>query len=182
MRVRNQSIFGRALGLCMGAAVCCGGAASGSTVWNGPGTVFAKVDFADATLAANQDRITSNVWLTRGSIQGLFNAKNESGFTHLLTPSGTTWADGSLADYSGLSYTNWDSWANSHTGGPPATIGVNAVVHLVADDVYLSIRFTAWTATGAGGGFSYVRSTAPAPASFGLLGLGGIMLNRRRRA
>ena len=48
-------------------------------------------------------------------------------------------------------------------------VGQDAVVHLVTDDIYLSIRFTSWP-TGhqtPPGGFSYVRSTAPiSPPSF----------------
>jgi len=32
---------------------------------------------------------------------------------------------------------------------------------LIAEDIYLSVRFTSWSAFGGGGGFSYVRSTAP---------------------
>src|SRR5436190_5210420 len=49
------------------------------TVWTGPSTTFTKTNSANPALAVNQDRITSNVWLTRGSSQGLYNAKTESG-------------------------------------------------------------------------------------------------------
>jgi hypothetical protein len=33
------------------------------------------------------------------------------------------------------------------------------VLHLIADDVYISIKFTSW-ATGKTGGFAYERSTS----------------------
>ena len=44
---------------------------------------------------------------------------------------------------------------------PPHTVGVNAVVHLIAEDIYLDLRVTSWTSRG--GGFSYIRSTPPVP-------------------
>jgi hypothetical protein len=33
------------------------------------------------------------------------------------------------------------------------------VVHLITDDIYIDIKFLSWTSGGAGGGFSYERST-----------------------
>jgi hypothetical protein len=56
-------------------------------------------------------------------------------------------------------------------GGPPSTVGINAVLHLIPDDIYLSVRFTL-TSTGSGGGFSYIRSTplnVPEPSVASLL-------------
>ena len=34
------------------------------------------------------------------------------------------------------------------------------VVHLITDDIYINIKFTDWTSSNHGGGFSYQRSTA----------------------
>jgi len=144
--------------------------ARAATVWNGPLTSFTKLDGTDATLAANQDRLTSDVWLTRNSSQGLYNAESESGFTHFDSPVGTEWANGTLANYATLTYTNWNSWAKGVNAGPPSTVGVDAVLHLIPDDVYLSVKFTSWSAGGSGGGFSYLRSTpVPEPSSLLLL-------------
>jgi hypothetical protein len=72
---------------------------------------------------------------------------------------------GDIANYGTLSYSDWTTWA-AHF--PPGTVGQNAVVHLVSDDIYLSLTFTSWSSTpSAGGGFSYTRSTpgigAPPP-------------------
>jgi hypothetical protein len=136
-------------------------AARAATVWTGPNTSFAKANGANPALAANQDRITSGVWLTRGSSQGLYNANAEPAFTHFSSPSGTAWANGAISNFASLTYTDWNNWAKGVNGGPPSTVGVNAVVHLIAEDIYIGIRFTSWTSGGAGGGFSYVRSTAP---------------------
>src|SRR6267143_26747 len=139
--------------------------AHAATVWNGPTISFAKSNYANPLLAQNQDRLTANVWITRGSSRGLFNAKTESSFTHYLSPAGTEWANGSLENYATLSYTNWNYWAKGVNPNPYATVGVQAVLHLIPDDIYLSVQFTSWTggAPGGGpsygGGFSYLRST-----------------------
>jgi hypothetical protein len=129
-----------------------------ATVWDGPPMSFSKAGFADWTQPENQDRITPNVWITRGGSQGVFNIETESFFTKGLSPAGTEWASGDLANYANLSYSDWTTWA-AHF--PPGTVGQNVVVHLISDDIYLSLSFTSWTSTpAAGGGFSYTRSTA----------------------
>ena len=154
------------------------------TVWNGPSVSFSKPAFANETLAQNQDRITDNVWLTRAAVQGLFNIKTESFYTHNLSPSDTEWAHGTTANYSSLIYTDWETW----TGGIPNVpniVGQNAVVHLITDDIYLDLNFTSWGVGSAGGGsFSYDRSTAPVPepGSLVLLGVGAVALSMRRRS
>src|ERR1022692_1327849 len=99
-----------------------------ATIWNGP-----SVSESDAS---QPDKITARVWLTRGSTQGLYNAVTETGFTHFFSPADTEWADGTTASYASLSYTNWNYWARNIHGGPPSTVGVNAVVHLITDDIY----------------------------------------------
>jgi len=142
--------------------------AHAATVWDGPTISFTKSNYANPLLAQNQDRLTANVWITRGSSQGMLNANTESSFTHYVSPAGTEWANGSLENYTTLSYTNWNHWAKGVNPNPYATVGVQAVLHLIPDDIYLSVQFTSWTggAPGGGpsygGGFSYLRST-PVP-------------------
>ena len=164
-------------------------AAHAATVWDGPTISFSKANYANPLLAENQDRLTANVWITRNSAQGLFNAHTEGGFTHFVSPAGTEWANGSLENYATLSYTDWNHWAKGVNPNPYATVGVQAVLHLIPDDIYLSVRFTSWTggAPGGGpsygGGFSYLRSTpVPEPSSlllFGILGLGAALAAKR---
>jgi hypothetical protein len=132
----------------------CSDAGHAATLWTGP-----TINFVNSS-SSDQDQLTTNVWITRGSFQGIWNAAKEGGFTAFSSPAYTEWADGALADYATLSYTNWNAWAKYGHGGPPSTIGVNAVVHLILDDVYLSVTFTEWGVRT--GGFSYTRSTPPA--------------------
>lgn len=124
-----------------------------ATVWNGPAIGASNV--------TEPDQITPNVWITRGGSQGLYNAKTESSFTHFLSPADTEWADGTTASYSTLAYTDWNTWAKNIHGGPPNTVGLNAVVHLISEDIYIDITFTSWSV---GGAYSYQRST-PTPAN-----------------
>jgi len=158
MSTNKQHIL---LGLCVTVlSAPLGGHAA--TIWNGPVTNFSKADFADPTQEANQDRLTPNVWITRDSSLGIYNAATESFFSHFSSPAGTEWANGTTANYSSLSYTNWNRWVRGVNPSPPSTVGINAVLHLISEDIYIDIRFTAWTAAAGGGGFAYDRSTPPA--------------------
>jgi glucose/arabinose dehydrogenase len=136
----------------------CSGRAA--TVWTGPTMSFTKPDGADPTLPANQDRLTADVWITRGACQGIYNAALESSYTHNLSPTNTEWATGTTANYLALTYSSWEVWARS-VGGPPSTPSVHAVLHLKTDDIYIDITFTSWNNCHlvTVPGFSYVRST-----------------------
>jgi hypothetical protein len=182
-------------------AVILSAAASASAapiVWTGPTTTFTKANGADWTQAANQDRITDTTWITRKNTEGIFNIKTEAGSvyggppTGGLSPANTQWAFGHAADWGSLTFDTWWNWQAGGplgSGNPPGTVGKDAVLHLISDDIYLDIKFLSWADGHTGsGGFSYERSTAaadvPEPATMGLLalGLGGIAMLRRRRA
>jgi len=123
-----------------------------ATIWKGP-----RITKSDAD---GPDQMTALVALTRGGTQGLYNSVQEAGFTHFFSPKDTEWADGTTANTS-LPYTDWNTWVKTHCSGlscgPPYTVGVNAVVHLKTDDIYIDIKFLSWAA--GGGGYSYERST-----------------------
>jgi len=130
-----------------------------ATVWTGPLITYNQPS-PDPTQAANQDRITPHVWLTRAASKGLFNAFSETNAT-ALSPADTEWAFGTLDNYGSLHYTNWLTWLNGQS--PTNLVGQQAVVHLISEDIYISIQFTLWVPMGSGG-FAYQRST-PAPAN-----------------
>lgn len=169
-------------------------------IWDGPSIAFTKPSFADHTLAANQDRITDHVWITRASTSGLFNSAQEDfhigSSTAGPSPVDTEWVVAGLngAPNSGVSAANFasltpffDTWAMAAGGSPPDLVGRAGVVHLITDDIYIDITFDSWgQGPAAGGSFSYTRSTAPIPephesallAGVGLLAFG---VWRRRR-
>ena len=131
--------------------------AGATEIWNGPPMTFINVQGSDPTQPSSQDRIALDVWLTRGSTQGLYNAAVESSYNS-LSPVGTEWAYGELPDYASLNYQTWVAWNGQH---PPSMVGQDAVLHIIPEDTYLSIRFTFWNEHS--GGFSYLRSTPPVP-------------------
>jgi len=139
------------------ATLATSGVARATEVWSGRTFAFSKAANADFTLAVNQDRITPNVWITRGNTMGIFNIEQEAAFAMNVSPKDTEWATGDAVNHASLTFKPWQIWANNN---PPATVGVNAVVHLISDDIYLDIVFDSFGATG--GAFSYHRAVQPA--------------------
>ena len=145
--------------------------ARAAQVWSGRTFYFEKANWADWTQPQNQDRITDLVWITRANSEGIFNIAQENTYAEFASPLDTEWATGDAADWQTLTFAPWGTWIGF---GPPYTVGVDAVVHLITDDVYIDIRFESWT-TGlgggvpGGGGFSYHRAPDPSavqPASW----------------
>ena len=110
------------------------------TIWTGPTTTFTKTDNADWNLAANQDRITNNVWITRQNSEGLFNivVEGSDADENACTgpePSDTEWAYGTTANYSTLTY---GSLGDLGCGNFSNIVdGQNIVLHLITDDIYI---------------------------------------------
>lgn len=137
------------------------------SLWTGPEITFSKPDFSDWTLPVNQDRISDSIWLTRADNRGIFNIRTESEYDRIdrSSPEDTEWANGTIAD--GINNLTFGTWHQSNPTAPHFQIGVNKVLHLISEDIYIDITFTSWTqggggsGTGFGGGFSYRRSTDP---------------------
>gem|GEM_PF-5519655 len=129
---------------------------------------FTKNNNTDATLEQNQDRITSTVWLTRGSGGALYNAQNESSYTPGTSPTYTAWAIGTttqLQNGETLSFNSFRDFNGDSKNRPP--LNTDLVLKLTngtsdaSDDAYYDIRFTSWSQGGGRGGFSYQRATSP---------------------
>jgi hypothetical protein len=76
------------------------------TIWTGSTTTFIKEKKGDWTLETNQDRIKSNVWITRGANGGIFNSAAEPTGASTISPKDTEWAYGTTANYASLTYQN----------------------------------------------------------------------------
>lgn len=128
----------------------------GPAVWEGPTLTFSKADGADPGAETNQDRLTNGVWITRGNGGGqIYNAAVSSSADKTNSPLGTEWAVGGIANKDILTFQNFRAAVNNK---PKNMVGTNMVVHLIEEDIYLSIRFTSWS-SGQKGGFTYERST-----------------------
>ena len=126
------------------------------TIWSGAALVFEKPDYGDPTDPANQDAISEKVVLTRGNGDSLFNVVEESS-ARPGSPQGTEWAEGTTAEIASLKFASLKSAAGGQMKSVPNTA---FVLHLIEDDVYIDVTFLGWTSgKGAGGGFSYERST-----------------------
>jgi len=128
--------------------------AHASTIWNGP-----TISFTHSTATGNlSDQLANGVILTRSSSGGGLYNSTEGGATPGVSPADTKWAVGSLANFNTLTYGACPLEAGGH---PPGHINTTFVVHLVNEDVYLSLKLTAWGGAGGSGekSFSYTRST-----------------------
>ncbi len=128
-------------------------------IYTGDLITFTKPDGADPSDEANQDRITDNVWITRGNNGGqIYNAVTESASTQATSPADTEWALGTTAD--GIENLTFAEFRT--TIQPKEAVDKDMVLHLITDDVYIDIKFTSWSQGngGSGGGFSYQRKSA----------------------
>ena len=145
---------------------------------------FVKADFADPMDQANWDIISLSVALTRGDNQGIYNVFTEAQYNE-FAPGGTIWYFGATVQDvidGAITIADFDYWALAHGNAPSSTVGVDGVMYIQAEDIYVDIRFTQWTMGNNGGGFAYTRGIIPAPsASFALLGGMGMFASRRRR-
>ncbi len=135
------------------------------TLWTGPMVTFRRDALVDWTLPANQDSISPRVIITRADRQGIFNIKQESEFNRSggTSPADTEWANGSISD--GIENLTFTTWKDSYSSPIPEEVGVPKVLHLITEDIYIDLVFTAWgqggggSGGGSGGLFAYRRST-----------------------
>lgn len=125
------------------------------TVWDGPMISFAKDGTSDPTLMENQDRITDNVWITRGTDGGqIYNAKTEDVANKNNSPAGTLWAKGDISNIENLTFNTFRETLDK----PKDAIGESLVMLLEEDNIAISVEITAW-GQNREGSFSYMRST-----------------------
>jgi Bacterial Ig domain len=131
------------------------------TLWTGPMTNFTQSATSEVDVL-----IPGAVSLQRDVTQWLFNPAGGDGGPALNTPTDTEWAFGLLANYDALGYQTF--WSLRDGDLSAVLVGNPMVVHLINEDVYLALTFSAWPQHGNSNGFfSYTRSTpavAPAPS------------------
>ena len=139
--------------------------------WTGDSITFTKAADTDASLEANQDRITDDVWLTRSSGGGKFyNAAVETHANFGTAPTGLKIAKGTVEDVQNGTITLEEDFGlfQAIINKPKNNTNIDLVVYIEADDTYFDFKILSWADGGgqnnssSGGGFSIQRST---PAS-----------------
>jgi hypothetical protein len=130
---------------------CCHGA----TVWNG-----STFNFVQSPTRGSDTILSGKVVLTRDSSQVLYNTAAGETFASTSSPADTEWAFGALTNFSTLTYKSMESMRNGNLKA--LILNKPMVMHIINEDIYLSVTFTAWGQHGVGG-FAYVRSTSGAP-------------------
>ena len=124
-------------------------------IWDGPVKFFEKKENTNQLEKANQDSITENVIITRGNGGGqIFNIAKENEADKYKSPLGTEWAIGTLNQIDSLVFKEFRL-----TVKPQYIVGKKLVLHLIEDDIYLSVEFKSWS-KGKKGGFSYERTSS----------------------
>ena len=141
----------------------CVGTQTGPAIWTCPEITFTKDSNTDFRDPANQDFFTDNVIITRdangGQIINFANDDDPNDFRNV--PSGVEWAVGRTAQLPNLNFGGF----REIIGRPRENIvGLELVMHLIEDDIFLNITFSSWGMgdggrAGGDGGFSYSRST-----------------------
>jgi hypothetical protein len=155
-------------------------------VFSGYDVSFAHSAFADPFDPTNQDAIVDGVVLTRSTVQGIFNAAQESFYAIDFSPAGTQWAFASnnpgqtiaAGNWSALEFEDWQTALGSLGNLATNILDGPGVMHLVDRDIYLDIRFTEWgVGSAAGGSFAYERAAVnvvPEPGGFVLAAMAGV--------
>jgi hypothetical protein len=136
-------------------------ASQAGTVWNGPTTNFTQ------NVSGPSDFLTATAIITRGGNGPIYNSVYETFLTKskAISPTNIDWATGTLAN-TNLTYQPFIAWANSPFDTAAGILNVQAVCRIKSEDIFFSVKFTAWGRFGAGG-FADTRSTpsavAPAP-------------------
>ena len=157
-------------------------------VWTGPTVTFSKTGADDPTDPAFQDAITANVVITRPRLGGIYNIAQETGFSQTDSPRGTEWAfSGVNTNPSGAAFSAsacaatpspcfMQPWFEAQGENSMGELIQDrpAVVHLIAEDIWIDVLFTEWTIGGLGSRVTYERSspgTVPVPLPLWALAL-----------
>jgi hypothetical protein len=125
-----------------------------ATIWTGPNITWTK---SGAT--PSDTIIAGKVVLMRGSRDVLYNKAAGENSAGSASPKDTMWAFGSIANATSLTYQTMESLRNGNLS--QRIVNQPMVVHLVAEDIYFSIKFSNWGQFGSGT-VSYTRSTPAA--------------------
>jgi hypothetical protein len=128
-----------------------------ATLWTGPNMTYTK-----SASTPNDTILAGKVVLHRGTRDVLYNTAAGETRAATSSPANTEWGFGALTNYQNLSYRSLESMRDGNLAG--LILNRPMVMHIISEDIYLSVKFTTWGQHGVGT-VSYIRSTAPAGAA-----------------
>jgi hypothetical protein len=143
-----------------------GGSADGNIILSFvSSSIGPKVTFTKTNYGTEVDYLTSgSMEITRGNNKGIFNIALEPNYDNgtNTAPSGSEWNSQNTdsvnygwSNLGNLSSRTYDTWYNATD--LPYDIGEELIMRDTINNKYYLIKFTQWTAGGAGGGFAYER-------------------------
>jgi hypothetical protein len=123
-------------------------------LWTGP-----NISFTESANSRSDVILAGKVVLTRAGTNVLYNTAAGETSAGASSPADTGWTFGVISNFSTLRFQSLES-IRTHGSGDLAALLLNRqmVMHLINEDIYLSVKFTAWGQHDSGG-FAYVRST-----------------------
>jgi hypothetical protein len=143
-----------------------GGSADGNLILSFvSSSIGPKVTFTKTNYGTEIDYLTSgSMEITRGNNKGIYNKAKEIDYNKdtNTAPSGSEWNSQNTdsvnygwSNLGNLSSRTYDTWYSATD--LPYDIGEELVMRDTINNKYYLIKFTQWTAGGAGGGFAYER-------------------------
>lgn len=124
----------------------------------GSPVTFTKAGYENPLIV--NDSIDTNVTISRGNNQGIFNVALENSWTTngYISPDGTEWNSDGWSTLKNTKQRSYDTFYNA-VGGQIGNnvVGMELIMHDMINDNYYAIKFSSWTQDGNGGGFSYTR-------------------------
>lgn len=125
-------------------------------VWLGDPVKFVKQNYGDQV-----DLIDTNVAITRGVNQGIYNPLVEASYDGDVSPVHTAWNADGWNDLSNVTNRPYATWATIMDGNPPGLINQELIMYDTLNDTYYTVKFHTWQSGtgggGLGGAFSYTR-------------------------
>ena len=129
-------------------------------IWVGDEVLFVKTNYGDES-----DAIDTDMTITRGNADGIFNIALEEEYQQSTSPEGTEWNGEGWADLSNVTSRDYQTWRDA-VYPPNSQVGREFVMHDTINDKYYTVKFTSWQANANGGGFGYVRRQINTSAYF----------------
>jgi hypothetical protein len=127
--------------------------------------VGGDINFIHSNFGKEFDFINTDINITRGLNEGLYNSAVESFWNENLSPSGTTW-NSINTDSANYGFSNLDT-VDSRTfdtfykaigeSFSPENLTIPLIMYDEINDEYWTVKITSWSQDDEGGGFSYIR-------------------------